>query len=69
MMELTINIATIFHRYHFVLEDPNQDVCQIIIIYKRHLLTGAWLTQLPTHEGFLRKPERVHVGLKRRSAM
>ncbi|KIP10209.1 hypothetical protein PHLGIDRAFT_499161 [Phlebiopsis gigantea 11061_1 CR5-6] len=48
LIELTIGIATIFHRYHIVLEDPNGE--------------------LPVHEGFLRKPECVHIGMKRRGA-
>ena len=26
MVEMTICIAAIFHRYHFVLEDPNKEV-------------------------------------------
>ncbi|KAI0831958.1 cytochrome P450 monooxygenase pc-bph [Trametes gibbosa] len=46
-LELLTFVASIFRRYHFVLEEPHQP--------------------LPTNEGFLRKPLRCVVGMKRRS--
>lgn len=65
MMELTIGLATIFHRYHFVLEEPDGEVSLIPFVSEWH---GADRNsaQLRVHEGFLRKPECVHVGMQRR---
>ncbi|KAH9849884.1 cytochrome P450 monooxygenase pc-bph [Lenzites betulinus] len=45
-LELLTFVASIFRRYHFVLEEPNEP--------------------LPTSEGFLRKPLKCVVGVKRR---
>ncbi|KAL1943852.1 hypothetical protein VTO73DRAFT_3670 [Trametes versicolor] len=46
-LELLVIVASIFRRYHFVLEDPS--------------------APLATNEGFLRKPLKCIVGMKRRN--
>ena len=64
-MELLVIVASIFRRYHFVLENPDAAVGYFPCIFggSSH---ADFLVQLETREGFLRKPVDCKVGMKRR---
>ena len=62
-LELLVIVASIFRRYHFVLEDPDMEVRPLVRFIARCSLS---LSQLATREGFLRKPVECKVGMRRR---
>ena len=57
-------VASLLRRYEFVLENPDEEVGFLISVVC--FLTHTITLQLETREGFLRKPLRCHVGIKRR---
>lgn len=66
MMELFIIIASVFRRYHFVLEDPNQEVCGSLLILITDVIDDLRWQRIDTKEGFLRKPVACRVGIQLR---
>ena len=64
MMELFIIIASIFRRYHFVLEDPKQEVRCPFVIVIIEVISG--FQRLDIKEGFLRKPVACRAGIQLR---
>ena len=66
-MELLVIVASIFRRYHFVLEDPSAQVSSDVACFTSHGCRCANpACKLDTREGFLRKPVECKVGMKRR---
>ena len=66
-MELLVIVASIFRRYHFVLEDPSAQVSSDAAYFTYHgcrCVNSA--LKLETREGFLRKPVECKIGMKRR---
>ena len=66
-LELLVIVASIFRRYHFVLEDPDMEVRPLTRSIAP-TITAIYppLSQLATREGFLRKPVECKVGMRRR---
>ena len=68
-MELLVIVASIFRRYHFVLEDPDMEV-RLPLSSAAPSSKGSPIfvvfAKLGTREGFLRKPVECRVGMKRR---
>ena len=63
ILELQMIVASLLRRYEFVLENPDEEVSFLISFF---LVVWLISLQLETREGFLRKPLRCHVGIKRR---
>ena len=59
-------VASLLRRYEFVLENPDEEVGFFYFFFFFFGCTHTISLQLETREGFLRKPLRCHVGIKRR---
>ena len=64
IMELQVFTATIFRRYTFILESPNEHVSPPYLVHPSP--ADRVRAKFDTVEGFIRKPVSCRVGMKRR---